>query len=106
LLRVVLKREEAITVLKELLDTCRGLDGHSLELALPNAPTATVAGYKIIIRGILDSETKKRVQDIIVKHQLTCQVGSMWKTKRTLNKEPDTLIIYKPHDKALAVGNP
>jgi hypothetical protein len=36
----------------------------------------------------LRPRNKKRVQDIIVKHQLTCQVGSMWKTKRTLNKEP------------------
>jgi hypothetical protein len=101
-----LKREEAISIIKELLDTCRGLDGHSLELTPPNAPTATGAGYQIIIRGILDSETKGSVDAIIVKHELTCQEGSMWKTKRTLNKEPDTLIIYKAHSRARAASNP
>jgi hypothetical protein len=31
-----------------------------------------------------------------MKHQLTYQAGSMWKTKRSINKtDPDTFIIYK-----------
>jgi hypothetical protein len=42
-----LKREEAIAVLKELLDNCQGLDGHYLELAPPSAPSTT-GGYQII----------------------------------------------------------
>jgi len=88
-----LKREEAISVLKGLLDNCAGLDGHGLELTAPNAPTS---GYQIIIKGVLDEETKKHIQDTITKHQLTSQTGSIWKTKRSPNKtEPDTLIIYK-----------
>ncbi len=94
LLGIALKREEAISVLKELLDTCKGLDGHGLELTAPNTPTS---GYQIIIKGVLDQETKQHIQDIITKHLLTHQTGNIWKTKRSLNKiEPDTLIIYKP----------
>jgi len=92
-----LKREEAILVLKELLDNCRGLDGHYLELAPPLASTSTLEGYQIIIKTALDTETKKCIQDLLMKHKLACQVGSLWKTKRSINKtDPDTFIIYKP----------
>jgi hypothetical protein len=91
-----LKREEAIAVLKELLDNCKGLDGRSLELTSSSTPSETGGGYQIIIRGILDGETKKRIQNILAEHQLTYQMGSLWRTKRSLNKEPDTIIIYKP----------
>ena len=92
-----MKREEAISVLKELLDNCMGLDGHYFELAPPNVGTSTKGGYQIIIKVALDQETKKCVQDILMKHQLAYQIGSMWKTKRSINKtDPDTFIIYKP----------
>jgi len=91
-----LKREEAVSILKELLDNCTGLDGHSLELTPPNAPTPKRDGYQIIIKGILDQETKKRLQDIITNRQLASQTGNMWKTKHSINKtEPDALIIYR-----------
>jgi hypothetical protein len=91
------RREEAISVLKELLDNCTCLDGHYLELAPPNTSNSTKGGYQIIIKTALNQETKKCVQDILIKHQLTYQSGSMWKTKRSINKtDPDTFIIYKP----------
>jgi len=95
-----LKREEAIADIKELLDTCMGLDGHSLELAPPNAPASMVGGYQIIIRTALDEETKKCIQDITTKYQLAYQTGSLWKTKRSINKEPDAFIIYRPKNNA------
>ena len=92
-----MKREEAISVLKELLGNCIGLDGHSLELAPPNAPTPMKDCYQIIIKGVLDQETKQHIQEIITEHKLASQTGNMWKTKHSINKtEPDTLIIYKP----------
>jgi len=92
-----LKREEAISVLKELLDNCRGLDGHSLELTCPNSAALTVGGYQIIIKPALDEETKNCVLRLLMKYQLFYQTGSLWKTKRSINKtEPDTFIIYKP----------
>lgn len=91
-----MKREEAVSVLKELLDNCTGLDGHSLELTPPNVLTPKRDGYQIIIKGILDAETKQHIQEIITKHRLTSQTGSMWKTKHSINKtESDTLIIYR-----------
>jgi hypothetical protein len=92
----VLKREEAISVVKELLDCCLGLDGHPLEVAPPNTPSD--AGYQIIVRMSLDEKTRNCVHDIVAKHQLAYQSGSMWKTRHTENKEPDTLIIYKPEN--------
>lgn len=93
-----MKREEAISVLKELLDNCKGLDGHYLELSSSNA-SPTMGGYQITIKTALDEETKKCIQEILMKHQLTYQAGSMWKTKRSINKtDPDTFIIYKPKD--------
>jgi hypothetical protein len=95
-----LKREEAISFLKELLDNCKGLDGHYFELSPPYTPALKVGGYQIIISNALDEETKDCIQAILLKHQLTYQTGSIWKTKRSKNKtEPDTFIIYKPNRK-------
>jgi hypothetical protein len=93
LLGLLVKREDAIVVLKELIDNCAGLDGHSMELT---PPTIGAGGYQITIRVALDQETKNCIQTILTKHGLTYQTGSIWKTKRTLNQEPDTFIIYKP----------
>jgi hypothetical protein len=92
----VLKRAEAIAVLKELLDKCNCLDGHLVEIVPPITPKSAGEGYQIIIKGALDEETQRQIKDITVQHQLVSQVGSLWKTKRSLNKtEPDTLIIYR-----------
>lgn len=101
---IVLKREEAILVLKELLDSCNGLDGHYLELASPNAPMSMMGGYQIIIGKALDEKPKNCIQGVLMKYQLTYQIGSMWRTKRSMNKEPDTFIIYRPKNKVLADG--
>lgn len=93
---IILKRAEAIAVLKELLDKCNCLDGHLVEIAPPTTSKIASEGYQIIIRGALDGETQRHIKDIIVPHQLVSQVGSLWKTKRSLKKtEPDTLIIYR-----------
>ena len=95
-----MKREEAISVLKELLDNCKGLDEHYFELSPPYTPAPIVGGYQIIINKTLDEKTKDCVQAILMKYQLAYQTGSMWKTKRSKNKtEPDTFIIYRPTQK-------
>jgi len=92
----VLKRQEAILVLKELLDRCDGLGGHSLEYSAAN----TAGSYQIIITGSLNEETIKQIQTITEKNHLASQTGSLWKTKRSLNKtDSDTLIIYKPKNR-------
>ncbi len=94
-----MKREEAISVLKELLDNCSGLDGHYLELS-PSSTSSTIGGYQIIIHKALDEKTRNCIQAILTKHQLVYQTGSLWKTKHSINKaEPDTFIIYKHLEK-------
>jgi hypothetical protein len=87
-----LKREEAICVIKELLDSAIGLDGRGLELA----PISSAGNYQIVIRGILDEKTNAVISAIVAKHQLTIQTGNIWKTRHTQKEQPDTLIIYKP----------
>jgi hypothetical protein len=102
-----LKREEAISVLKDLLDNCIGLDGHYLELSSSNVFSSMMGGYQITIKTALDEETKKCIQELLKKHQLTYQAGNTWKTKRSISKtEPDTFIIYKPKDNAPTVSKP
>jgi hypothetical protein len=93
-----LKREEAIFVLKELLDACNGLDGHYLELSNPCASIEAVGGYQIVIHATLDKKTKEQIQKILAKHGLSCQEGTLWKTKRS-KTEADTFIIYKDNVK-------
>ena len=88
-----MKREEAISVLKELLDNCVGLDGHYLELSNPYASTESVEVYQIVIHAPLDKKTKDQIQQILVKHELAYQEGNLWKTKRS-KTEPNTFIIY------------
>jgi hypothetical protein len=104
LLGIVLKREEAISVIKELLDNCNGLDGHYLELSPPNDPVSMIGGYQIIIGKALDEKTKNCIQNVLKKYQLTYQIGSIWKTKRSKDREPDTFIIYRPKSTALDEG--
>jgi hypothetical protein len=89
---IALKREEAVAVLKELIDNCSGLDGHPLEIEPPNTPNG---GYQIFIIKALDEATKKQVTEIVSRHGLAYQSGSMWKTRRAA-AEPDTFVIYRP----------
>jgi hypothetical protein len=92
-----LKRKEALSVLKEVLENCKSLDGHYFELSAPCASTQTVGGYQIVIHATLDEKTKNVIQAILTKYQLGYQEGSLWKTRQSKNKTaPDTFIIYKP----------
>ena len=93
-----MKRKEAISVLKELLDKCKGLDGHYFELSPPYTPAPNSGGYQIIITKNIDEKTKDSIQKILMKHQLAHQTGSLWKTKRA-KTEPDTFIIYRSTQK-------
>ena len=93
-----LKRQDAISVLKELLDKCTGLDGHYFELSPPCNPKPAMDGYQIVIHASVDQKTKQQIKAILVKHELAYQEGTMWKTKRN-KTEPDTFIIYKAKQK-------
>jgi hypothetical protein len=80
-----LKREEAISVLKELFEKCTFLDGHYLSLTPPAYANLLSKGYQIVIKCSLDEETRTCMQDILMKNGLTIKV-----------KEEDTFIIYRP----------
>ena len=92
-MEIILNRDEAVKVVHELLDACQDIEGCSLQITSPN--TSNV-GYQIIIRGTLSEKTKQLIQEVSSKRQLMMQTGNISRTKRSINKEPDTLIIYKP----------
>ena len=80
-----LKREEAISVLKELFEKCTFLDGHYLSL-LPEGYEGLISkGYQILIKTPLDEETRICMQDILIKYQLTIKII-----------EEGTFVIYRP----------
>lgn len=84
-------------ILKMLLEGCVGLDCHTLEMVPTNLSGEKPDRYQIIIRGPLEKETKKNIQEMLTKQQLYWQTGNIWKTRQSIKKiEPDTLIIYKP----------
>ncbi len=89
----MLNRQEAIAVVKELLEGCLGLDGRTVSL---EPPPIMQGGYQIVIRGILAEKSRAQIQAITAKHQLAIQTGNIWKTRHTLKEQPDTIIIYKP----------
>lgn len=80
-----MKREEAISVLKELFEKCTFLDGHYLALMQAGYAGLMSKGYQIVIKCALDEETRICMQDILMKNGLTIKV-----------KEADTFIIYLP----------
>ena len=80
-----LKREEAISVLKELFEKCTFLDGHYLALMPAGYTGLMTKGFQIVIKCTLDEETRTCMQDILMKNGLTIKV-----------KEADTFIIYRP----------
>ncbi len=87
-----MKREDAISLVRELLEDCGGLDGKTLQLV---PPVAAGAGYQVMLTGAFMETTVAYVKETAAKHGLICQVGSIWKTTRNSN-QPNTLIIYKP----------
>ena len=62
-------RQEAIAVMKQLLDACNGLEGHPIELEPPSTPQT--GGYQIIIAKPLDEETRKNIIQIATSLQLS-----------------------------------
>ena len=79
-----MKREEAISVLKELFEKCTSLDGHYLALMPAGYAGLISKGYQILINTSLDEETRYCMQDILIKYMLTIKI-----------QEPSTFIIYR-----------
>ncbi len=80
-----LKREEAISVIKELFEKCTFLDGHYLALMEAGYAGLMTKGYQILIKTPIDEQTRNCMQDILMKYKLTIKV-----------QEEDAFIIYRP----------
>jgi hypothetical protein len=81
-----MKRNEAITCLKEITNTCTNMSLDSITLfnSKPDDPQST--GYQMHIKTVLDNETKQRLQNIAKKHSLA------------LREEKGKVIIYQPKE--------
>ncbi|MCW3995532.1 MAG: hypothetical protein NWE98_05225 [Candidatus Bathyarchaeota archaeon] len=78
-----MRRDEAITCLKEIKDTCRDLLADAVAL-VGSKPDDLSKGYQVHIKTILDSETKRQVEKIASKHSLA------------LKEEQGKIVIYQP----------
>lgn len=78
-----LKREEALSVLKELFEKCTFLDGHYLALIPAGYAGLITKGYKIMVKTPLDEGARNCMQDILTKYKLTIKI-----------EEPETFTLY------------
>jgi len=81
-----MKRNEAVTYLKEITNTCTNMSPDAVALfdSRPDDPDST--GYQVHIKTVLDNETKQRLQNIAEKHSLA------------LREEKGKVIIYQPKE--------
>jgi hypothetical protein len=81
-----LDRTEAVNVLKQILESCRAVDGQNLLLLPPSAANLQTNGYQIHLKMKLVGIERKCIQKILEEHQLI------------IKEIEDTTIIYKPED--------
>jgi hypothetical protein len=79
-----MKRDEAVTCLKEINKSCGQLSPEAVTLVYSQANDPFSIGYQVHIQTILDSETKGQIQTIIQERSLA------------LKEEANKFIIYKP----------
>lgn len=79
-------RIEAVNVLKQILESCRAVDGRTFLLLPPNAANLQPSGYQIHLKMKLVGIERKCIQKILDEHQLV------------MKEIEDTTIIYKPQD--------
>jgi len=79
-----LKRDEAISFLKEVLDKCTLLDGQYFCLTPPNLASQLSKGYQIQMMNPIHSD------DLVCMNEILSSYGLLLKI------EKDLTIIYKP----------
>lgn len=79
-----MKRDEAVTFLKEITTTCTDMSPDSVTLfpSQVNDPIST--GYQVHIKTVLDGETKQQIQSIVEKYRLA------------FKEENGKVVIYRP----------
>ena len=83
-----MKRDEAISTMKELLENCGKLDNIFMCLTPPSTSPPIQQGYQIHLRIAMDGETEECVKKITQKHSLSFEEESAGK---------EIVIIYKKH---------
>ena len=81
-----MKRNEAVTFLKEITNTCESMSPDSVTLFRSKMDDQDSVGYQVHIKTVLDSETKQQVRNIAEKHSLA------------LREEEGKIVIYKPKE--------
>ena len=81
-----MKRNEAVTFLKEITSTCGSMSPDSVTLFRSKMDDQDSVGYQVHIKTVLDSETKQQIRNIAEKHSLA------------LKEEKGKVVIYKPKE--------
>ena len=81
-----MKRNEAVTFLKEVTNTCGSMSPDSVTLFRSKMDDQDSVGYQVHIKTVLDSETKQQVRNIAEKYSLA------------LREEEGKVVIYKPKE--------
>jgi len=77
-------RNEAAEILKEVLISCRVLEGRNVKLMPPDAASVLSKGCQIHVEKVNDGVTQSCISRIARKHQLS------------VHEDGDYLVIYKP----------
>ena len=81
-----MKRNEAVTFLKEITNTCGSMSPDSVTLFRSKMDDQDSVGYQVHIKTVLDSETRQQVRNIAEKYSLA------------LREEEGKVVIYKPKE--------
>ncbi len=82
-----MNREQAVTVIKNIIDRCQAVEGKSLKLLPPQANNALSYTFQIHIETSGDTMITGCVQSIAKKHNLSVKPIDRW------------LVVYKPYPK-------
>jgi hypothetical protein len=78
-------RSEAAKILKEILVSCRVLEGKSVKLMPPDADSVLSEGCQIHVEKTSDGSEQLCISKIARKHKLS------------VHEDENYLVIYKPH---------
>ncbi len=81
-----MRREEAVSVLREIIDKCQMCDGNWVALMPPNSHNLLSVGYQVHLKIPLDQQAINCIEKVLKEYDL-----------RMMNKrEQELLIIYRP----------
>ena len=88
---IILNRDEAVLVLKEIFEECTLFDGNYIALMPPNAAGLLSKGYQVHLKVPIDKETQGCMQQVAKKYN--CAVSM-------INRNGDDVaIIYRPRNR-------